>query len=631
MGAGYEHLRATALKPFSRADILRLSSHLAQQQDFVFLESSRLTAENHRSFLFLHPLRQLICRSGDDPAFFLAQADQLQQQGFVLAGWLEYEFAYLLEPRLRHFLRNDGRPLAVLGVYEEPLIFDHQSGQCSGGLWPGAEQAVDESFTCAELRTNVCHEDYLRAVQRIQDYLLAGDTYQVNLTLQFEFSLHGSIAALYRALRRSQSVCYSAWLRYQGRDILSFSPELFFRADAAGIRVRPMKGTLRRGRTSTEDSERRQQLHADPKNRSENVMIVDLLRNDLGRLLHASGGGAVSPRALFEVETYESLLQMTSTIDAVPAGAPPLFSQLVAALFPCGSVTGAPKIRTMEIIHELEQQPRGVYCGAIGFSSLKESCFNVPIRTIELDEGRGRMGIGSGIVADSNAAEEWAECLLKARFLTKNEPDFQLIETLLWQPESGFSLLAYHLERLADSACYFHFCCDLDAVRHGLEAAVQQQSTRLRLRLLLHRDGRLDISTSLLAEEPSPAQLPRVIFSEERVDPNDPHRFHKTTRRELYERARSKALKQGCAEVLFSNAAGQVTEGSIANIFVRQKEDGLLLTPPVSCGLLAGTFRRLLLEQGKALERVLTVAEVQTADAVYLANSVRGLFRVALF
>lgn len=617
------------MKPFSDADILRITSWLDRQDDFVFLESSRVTEENHRSFLFLNPSSHLICHPNDDAADFLDQADQLRQQGCYLAGWLDYEFGYLLEPRLRRFLANDNRPLAVLGVYREPLIFDHQTGQCSGGEWPCEEQAAEDFFTCADLRTSISQDEYQRAVEKIQDYIQAGDSYQVNFTLHFDFSLQGSLAALYRTLRRNQSVCYSAWIRHNGFDILSFSPELFFRADTDKVRVRPMKGTMRRGRTNAEDKERRQRLYSDPKNRSENVMIVDLLRNDLGRLLHTSGGGQVVPRALFEVETYESLLQMTSTIDGIPAGYTPSFRQIIESLFPCGSVTGAPKIRSMEIIHELEQR-RGVYCGAIGFTSQKESCFNVPIRTLELKDGRGKMGIGSGIVADSKPEEEWNECLLKGNFLTNNEADFQLIETLLWQPGSGFFLLDYHLERLADSARYFHFSCDVEEVRvrHRLEAEIQQHREQRRVRLLLHRDSRLEITSSILPEESPAAELPKVIFSQQQVDPNNPHLFHKTTRRELYNQERALAVQQGYYEVLFTNTAGQVTEGTISNLFVRLKKEEVLLTPPVSCGLLAGTYRRMLLEQGQAIERTLTQDDVLAAEEVYVTNSVRGITRV---
>ncbi|MGB5684624.1 MAG: chorismate-binding protein, partial [Candidatus Electrothrix sp.] len=415
-----------------------------------------------------------------------------------------------------------------------------------------------------------------------------------------------------------------------------------------------------------EDAARQEELRSDPKNQSENVMIVDLLRNDLGRLLYADDQekqkkqdktqGRVQPRSLFDVEIYESLLQMTSTIDGVltqqkaqqkqldsqnpkATGTSPLpFRQLIEALFPCGSVTGAPKIRTMEIIHELEQQPRGVYCGAIGYTGPDQSCFNVPIRTLELGKGQGRMGIGSGIVTDSVAEAEWEECLLKSHFLTKSKADFQLIETLLWHPENGYFLLKYHMERLEDSARYFHFCHDPEEVRRCLDETASdlvELSTDLqnkRVRLLLHRDGRLEISSVLLAEPhlAEPQSPAAVIFSEEQVDASDPHRLHKTTRRELYTREFQRATEQGCYDILFTNTAGEITEGAITNIFLRLKKNERLLTPPAGCGLLAGTYRRMLLEQGQAIEQVLTMEDLVKAEELYLANSVRGLVPVRL-
>jgi para-aminobenzoate synthetase / 4-amino-4-deoxychorismate lyase len=619
------------MKPFSNADIVRLTAWLAQQDNFVFLESSRLSIENHRSLLFLKPSHYLLCYPHDDGANFLAQVDQYRKQGFFLAGWLNYEFAYLLEPRLHHFLVDSRLPLAVLGVYQEPLIFDHLRGQWNSKRWPDAEQKNgEEKFTCADLQTSIKKEEYLQAIERIQEYIHAGDTYQVNFTLHVDFSFQGSVADLYRSLRRNQSVGYSAWIRHHGRDILSFSPELFFRADQEKVRVRPMKGTLRRGRNNAEDQEQHHRLHSDLKNRSENVMIVDLLRNDLACLLHSLGGGAVLPRNLFAVECYESLLQMTSTIDGISFAQKPSFQELIQALFPCGSVTGAPKIRTMEIIHELERQQRGVYCGAIGYTSETETCLNVPIRTVELENGTGKMGIGSGIVADSKAEEEWAECLLKGNFLTVNEPDFQLIETLLWQPETGFFLFEYHLERLADSAHYFHFFCDIAKIRSELEAVVEQKTQQCRVRLLLYRDGEISITAHPMPAEQPSTELRKVIFSQEEIDPNTPYLFHKTTRRNRYDQERERALAQGYDEVLFTNTAGQVTEGAISTLFIADKEQDILLTPPLACGLLAGTYRRLLLEQGKAVERILTVQDLQEAETIYLANSVRGLSKVVL-
>jgi para-aminobenzoate synthetase/4-amino-4-deoxychorismate lyase len=615
------------LKPFSDADILRLTSWLTRQEDFVFLESSRLSPENHRSLLFTQPQRFLVCQAPEAIAAFLEEVDALRGQGFFLAGWLDYELSYALEPRLHRFLPQQDRPLAVLGVYHQPRIFDHRSGE-----WSLGEDFVaapdEESFMVDDVCSSLTQEEYLQAVQTIQDYLHAGDTYQVNFTFHLDFSWQGSPAALYRRLRRNQSVCYSAWIRHKGLDILSFSPELFFRSDPTRVRVRPMKGTMPRGRSTAEDAQRRQELAADAKNRSENIMIVDLLRNDLGHLLYSKGGGRVQTPALFEVESYESLLQMTSTIEGLPAGPAPSFRQLIEALFPCGSVTGAPKIRTMEIIAALEKNHRGVYCGAIGWTSQQESCFSVPIRTLELHKGKGRMGIGSGIVNDSKPQEEWAECLLKSRFLTSSKPEIQLIETLLWEPDKGFFLLDYHIERLLDSAEYFHFFCVPAEIRSRLTEAVQGQSERLRLRLLLHRDGRLDLHSHPCPALALPAQRPKVVFSEQQVDPTTPYLFHKSTERQLYEQERQQALRRGFYEVLFTNRAGQVTEGAISNLMIRPQAGQSLLTPPVSCGLLAGTYRRWLLEQGQALEQQLSQAEVLAAEEVYVVNSVRGMVRV---
>ena len=650
------------MKHLNDTTILRLTSRLEQEDDFVFLESSRLSEENHRSFLFRKPSAHLCCRPGDSVPDFLDRVDQTRAQGRYLAGWLAYEFGYLLEPCLRRFLPESpiaDKPLAMLGVYEAPLIFDHKTGLFSNGSgWPlgnlGGEE--DSSYCCTDLATTITRQEYIRAIQAIQDYIRAGDTYQVNFTLHFYFHFQGSVAALYRALRRNQSVAYSTWIRHQGQDVLSFSPELFFAADEEKVRVRPMKGTMSRGRTNAEDAARQEELRSDPKNQSENVMIVDLLRNDLGRLLYGDDRGKqgktqgrVQPRSLFDVEIYESLLQMTSTIDGVfaqqdpsAAGTSPLsFKQLIEALFPCGSITGAPKIRTMEIIRELEQQPRGVYCGAIGYTGPEQSCFNVPIRTLELGQGQGRMGIGSGIVADSIAEAEWEECLLKSHFLTKSKADFQLIETLLWHPENGYFLLEYHLERLQDSARYFHFCHEPEEIRGCLDKRAAELSVDVknkegagqwRVRLLLHRDGRLKMSSVPLPQLPdSVSEEPaEVIFSQEQVNASDPHRFHKTTRRELYTREFQRAAEQGCYDILFTNTAGEITEGAITNIFLRRKKNERLLTPPADCGLLAGTYRRMLLEQSQAVEQVLRMEDLLKAEELYVANSVRGLVPVQL-
>ncbi len=590
--------------------------------------------------MFSSPKQWLRCTEPEQAERFLAETDELQKQGLFLAGWIGYEFGYLLEPSLLA-LCPPQEEYALLGVFEQPLIIDHQAGDRAALETFLSNRRVEgnseKSFKIEDLKTSIKHDDYLEAIKRIKEYIVAGDTYQVNYTLKLLFNFSGSPAGIYSSLRRNQEVSYGAWIRQCGRDVMSFSPELFFRADKDRITVRPMKGTMKRGRNLVEDVQQRAALQGDVKNRSENVMIVDLLRNDLGRLLHLTGGGKVKPRSLFDVEVYETVLQMTSTVDGIPArGSLPGLSSMLPALFPCGSVTGAPKIRTMEIIHELERHPRGVYCGAIGFSGPGESIFNVPIRTVVLNGNQGEMGIGSGIVFDSDPESEWQESLLKARFLTDSEPDFQLIETLLWQPGSGYWLFEEHMERLTDSAAYFLFRWDREEVTGLLNNKASGFLSPMRVRLLLHRDGSIDISAKelekkiemIVSHSSSSALLPKVVFSEYCVDPDNIHLYHKTTKRRLYVEERKKGQAEGAYEVLFCNSREEVTEGTISNVFI--EKDGKLLTPPIECGLLAGTFRRHLIEQGTASEQVLTREDVRQAAAVYVGNSVRGLVQVEL-
>ena len=615
----------------------RLLNWLENQQEFVFLDCARISGEEHRSFLFTGPIRWLACTEPDQAGAFLAEADALRSRGYYLAGWLGYEFGYLLEPSLAPLCPRTELPYAVFGVFDNPFIVDHQSGAPAfpDSLFRNVEGEGDEPFAIENLRANIEKTEYLRAIDRIRDYIVAGDTYQVNFTMKLLFGFSGSPSALYRSLRRNQRVAYGAWIRQGGRDIMSFSPELFFRAGHDRITVRPMKGTMKRGRNLAEDQQQQKILQGDGKNRSENVMIVDLLRNDLGRLLHATGGGRVQPRSLFDVEVYDTLLQMTSTVDGILSSRSlPGLGEIMPALFPCGSVTGAPKIRTMEIINELEKEARGVYCGAIGFSGPRESVFNVPIRTVVLEGNRGEMGVGSGIVFDSDPEDEWQESLLKARFLTRPQPEFQLIETLLWQPGSGYWLFEQHMERLAGSAKYFLFACARQRVVERLTTAAQSFSQPARVRLLLYCDGRVDITATELADNPQPrvepsivpGPLPKVIFSRIQTDPDNIHLYHKTTERPLYVAEREKMIGRGYHEVLFCNRRGEVTEGSITNIFIIR--EGGLLTPPIQCGLLGGTFRRFLLDRGTASEQVLSREDVGRAEAVYVGNSVRGLVQV---
>jgi len=611
----------------------------AASEDCVFLETSRVTPEESRSYLFHRPVAHLACYAHDDPARFFQQVEDLLAEGLYLAGWLGYEFGYLLEPYLAKRIHpTPQKPLASLGVFRAPLIFDHNSEQLPRASWPDPPPAqVSTDYRIANLHPDLTQTEYTAALSRIKDYIESGDTYQVNFTLKLLFDFDGSPEALYRALRRNQSVSFGAYLRSGAQRILSFSPELFFKRTGDQCLVRPMKGTIQRGPYAAEDARLMQFLQTDEKNRSENVMIVDLLRNDLGRICTP---GTVTTRSLFDIETYETLHQMTSTITGHLSRKTKV-EALFRALFPCGSVTGAPKIRTMEIIHELESGPRGVYTGAIGFiAPTGEATFNVPIRTIELNGSKGEMGIGSGIIHDSDPEQEWRECLLKGRFLSDPAPAFSLIETILWQPGQGYWLLAGHLERLAASAAYFLYPCDMPEIMTRLDRlALDFGDSHMRVRLTLAKSGRLELEA---VNCPAPAaitwpmppkaqsELPKVTFSAKATDPGSPWLFHKTTLRALYDTERQRALAEGFYEVLFTNTRGEVTEGSITSIFIKRQDT--ILTPAMECGLLPGVFRGHLLEHGSqpVREAILTRRDIEQAEALFVGNSVRGLVQVRL-
>ena len=480
-------------------------------------------------------------------------------------------------------------------------------------------EAKANAYVAGGWRPQVSREEYDLSVTRIRDLIAAGDTYQVNYTFPLTSSFSGDAYAWYRELCLAQGAPYSAYLDLGRFKILCLSPELFFERRGNHVITKPMKGTVRRGRWVAEDEELSQWLQQSAKDRAENVMIVDLLRNDLGKV---SIPGSVHVSKLFEVERFETVWQMTSTVESTLKDNTSLI-ELLTALFPCGSVTGAPKIRTMQIIRELERYPRGVYTGAIGLLKPGGDCiFNVAIRTVVVDteSGIATFGVGGGVTIDSTAEREYEECLVKSRFLHASPVAFQLFESMLLE-DGQYFLLAQHLERLRKSAAFFVFTFPEDEVASTLERiAAETFSGPFKVRLVLWKDGAVEVATSPVTI--SQNEVKRVALATQAVDSSNRFLFHKTTRRDFYE-AQLRA-RPDCFDIIFWNEKGEITESSIANVVVRIHDQ--LFTPPVASGLLAGTFRNQLLADGKISERVITIHELP--KEFFLINSVRKWIRV---
>jgi para-aminobenzoate synthetase/4-amino-4-deoxychorismate lyase len=582
------------------------------------------------SRLFLHPSNTLAPRSAVEVHACLEQIERAVSRGQFAAGFMTYECGVCFEPSAGLRSLSEDRPLAWFGIYDKCHTWDHEAGRFVDEAPPGLDPAGSEAEACdiGGLEFALAEKEYSERIDAIHEFIRAGDVYQLNFTFPLRFDAPERIAPLYAELRRRQPVEYGALVHWErGKYVLSYSPELFFRMDRDGgsrrIVTRPMKGTVRRGRTTAEDREASEWLRNDAKNCSENVMIVDLLRNDLGRLCEFGG---VKATDLFAVERHPTLWQMTSTVSGVLRQDVSL-EAILRSLFPSGSVTGAPKIRAMQLLAELEGEPRGIYTGMIGYFSQQESVASVAIRTVEIEGRKARMGIGSGIVADSIAAEEYRECRLKSRFLTEPAPVFELIETMLWK--GGFPLLELHLDRMADSADYFDFRFDRAEIQGRLAAVgeAMQDAAPRKVRMLLSRDGGVTIASEPLPD--APAAPLRVCLAPERTDAADPFYFHKTTNRALYTQALKAARQAELDDVLFLNRDGEVTESSVGNVFI--EKDGLLLTPPVACGLLAGVYRRHMMEtRGDVAERVLYPEDLKAADRIYLSNAVRGLRAVEI-
>jgi len=610
-------------------------SRPAAPECFALLDDCTASTADPRSRLYTGHVGTVTCHEADALCDLLDRTRDAQLQGQHALILLSYELGAQLQAIA---------PRSAGSAWAQVLLFEHCQHLATDEVdaWLAAADPVSETSDIAaaagqdgicNLQEGISPKNFEGAIADIKKYIEAGDTYQLNFTYRMRFDAYGSPRQLYRRLRARQPVPYGALIALpDGRTVLSLSPELFLRHHRGQLTAQPMKGTAPASADRSLNLKRAAALAADPKNRAENLMIVDLLRNDLGRV---AGTGTVRVPHLFNVSLHGDVLQMTSTVQARLRQALPLH-ELIAALYPCGSISGAPKRRTMQIIRELEPDPRGIYTGAIGWvdapgdgQSFGDFCLSVPIRTLMLDAPganglrSGEMGVGAGITYDSNAADEYAECRLKAQFLTGLTQEFELFETMHATRDEGCRHAELHLQRLRTSAMVFGFQYDENAVLEYLLnacASLPAEGSH-RMRLALKHSGTLHLQHAPLAPLATPVRLWLAPLPTEATDL---FLQHKTTLRARYDAAWRAAEAQGVFDVLFFNTRGELTEGARSNVFVKLK--GRWLTPPLDAGVLPGVMRSVLLADSKwhAREQRLTLDDLYAAEEIMVCNALRG-------
>lgn len=601
---------------------------MAKRTPLVLLDDARVSGAA-KAQLFEDPAEVFVARRPEEVADTLAAADAARRaKGGTLAGYLAYEAGMALEGRLMPLAaaRSGGAgPLVWLGRFDE------------GKTIPPANvpqmlaDRAEGTATLGPLDPQISPGQYQEAFATLREAIVAGDIYQANLTFPLAGGFTGDPLALYAALRPAASAGYGGVVFDGDRWLLSLSPELFVSLKGRDAKVKPMKGTRPRAIDDVEDAALREELAGSAKDRAENLMIVDLLRNDLSRVAEA---GSVQVEDAFAVESYPTVHQMVTTVRArLGDHAGPM--DLLTALFPCGSITGAPKIRAMELIAGVERDARGPYCGAIGrIGPDGDAAFNVAIRTLrltEIENGRGKaeLGVGGAIVADSDPEVEWREALTKGAFARASGPHWRapavdLIETMRFEPSSGIVDLDAHLQRMRDSSAVLGISFDRHEARNQIHALCFDLDYPARIRLMASRGGALALEAGPVPERwPDPA---RVILLPLPVDPGDWRLRHKTSDRGFYDDARRVAVDEGAVEAVFVCGDGLVTEGTITNVFVER--DGMLLTPPAAMGLLPGILRARLLAEGRAREAELTMRDLE--GGFLIGNTLRGLMRAGL-
>jgi para-aminobenzoate synthetase/4-amino-4-deoxychorismate lyase len=565
---------------------------------------------NNEWLHFAEPNQIMVAHTLEDVLPVFREMERLVNvNNWYAAGFLSYEAASTFDPALRtkavvqtenSIVQEAEFPFLWFGLYPSPRVI----------TLPQPEHPKE----ILNWQPKIDRDTYNTAIDQIREHIAEGRTYQVNYTMRLQTDYTGGEWDFFLHLAQSQNN-HAAYIDLGRYVICSASPELFFQLDGDTIICRPMKGTVKRGRTTFEDKEQSQWLKESEKNRAENVMIVDMVRNDLGRIAKI---GSVKVPELFNIERYATLWQMTSTVTAKTSTS---LTDIFKALFPSASITGAPKVGTMRIISELESTPRRIYTGSIGYIGPgRKANFNVAIRTALIDRQthKAEYGVGGGIVWDSTSTDEYAEALLKARVLTQQPVEFSLLETILWTPDEGLFLREKHVARMLDSANYFDYPISKEKIEEYIDQISSEFSSPQRVRLLLDKFGAL-YSQNMLEPPRISTGTYKAIIAKQPINLDNVFLFHKTTKRDFYETARKNAPDYG--DVLLYNELGELTEFTIGNLVVEL--GGKYFTPPLSCGLLSGTFRAHLLETGQVAERTIRVEELKDCTQIFMVNSVR--------
>ena len=549
---------------------------------------------------------------------FLARLDAIRGNNIFAYTIFPYELGFLFEKKLKRLLTKEDERI----IKEESLIVTYNKRNVkkikTGDLdFRGIEKNVT---SISNFRLNESKKSFLTKIEAIKRQIAEGETYQVNLTTTGTFQFKGKIEKLFYDLMLKQSAEYSAFINLPSKKILSFSPELFFKLEGNKITAKPMKGTAHRGRALQEDMQQKEELFLSEKNRAENLMIVDLLRNDLGKV---SRQNSVVVKKLFEIEKYESLFQMISVIKSSLKNQTKL-SGLVKSIFPCGSITGAPKMRTMEIIHRLEKTPRGIYTGSIGLLIPGESIFNVAIRTLEIDKStnKGNIGLGAGITWSSDANEEYNEVLSKGVFLTQPASEFEIFTSILYAGGKPF-LLKEHLQRLKKSSEYFLFYYDNEKVIKELNRVFSTLNDKkyFKIKAALNKFGKITVTKTELRNNQQRSGGARIVISEKKIDAHNSFQYFKTTQRELYNAELQFYKKEGFDEVVFRNEKNYIAEGSVTNIFIFN--EGKWKTPPIASGVLDGIYRKYFMKHHLVSEENISIADLKKSEKIILTNAVR--------